>query len=265
MLTTKNKTTIMGILNTTPDSFSDGGKYIDVKKAIQQAKQMVADGADIIDIGGESSRPGADPVSAQVELSRVEPIIKALVKEINIPISIDTYKPEVADTCLKLGASIINDITGVDDEMRKVAAKHEAGIIIMHMQGKPKEMQKNIVYRDVIGDIKNFLFSRAEKARQAGIENIIIDPGIGFGKTLENNLEILNRLKEFKSLNCPILIGASRKSFIGTITGESEENRLFGTIASNIMSILNGANIIRVHDVKEHVQAIKVINAIDRS
>ena len=258
----QTKTKIMGILNVTPDSFSDGGEYLDTQKAVAQAKQMVADGADIIDIGGESSRPGAEPVSAQVELSRVEPVIKALVKKIKVPISIDTYKPAVADVCLKLGASIVNDITGIDDEMREVAAKHKATVIIMHMQNNPKVMQKNIVYKNIIQDVKQFLKTRVEKARQAGIKNIIVDPGIGFGKTVENNLEIIKNLNEFKSLNCPILIGTSRKSFIGAITGQTENNRLAGTIASSVASIINGANIVRVHDVKEFAQAVTVIDNI---
>lgn len=252
----------MGILNITPDSFSDGGKYLDIEQATKQAKKMVKDGADIIDVGGESSRPGADPVSTQVELSRVEPIVKALVKVVKVPISIDTYKPEVAEACLKLGASIINDITGVNYEMRKISSKYKATVIIMHMQGESKTMQKNVAYKDVVNDIKKFLENRVKKAREAGIKNIIIDPGIGFGKTLKHNLEIINRLEEFKNLGCPILIGTSRKSFIGQIIGESEDNRLEGTIASNIVAVMNGASIVRVHDVKEVAQALKIVDAI---
>ena len=252
----------MGVLNITPDSFSDGGKYLDIKKAIKQAKQMVADGADIIDIGGESSRPGAKPITPEVELKRVAPVIEKLAKEIKIPISIDTYKPKVADACLKLGANIINDITGIDNEMREIAAKYKANVIIMHMQKKPQNMQENIAYNNIISDIKSFLQKRVDKARKAGIKNIIIDPGIGFGKTVENNLEILNSLSEFKNIHCPILIGTSRKSFIGAITGESENNRLDGTIASSVAAIINGANIVRVHDVCEVAQAVKVVDAI---
>ena len=258
----KNRTLIMGILNITPDSFSDGGKYININKAIKRALQMVKDGADIIDIGGESSRPGADSISAQVELARDRPIVAKLIKKIKVPISIDTYKPEVADACLKLGASIINDITGIDVEMRKVVAKHKATVVIMHKQGQPKTMQKNINYNNIINDIKKFLKDRVEKARQAGIHDIIIDPGIGFGKTLEHNLLIIKNLSEFKKLKYPILIGTSRKSFIGKITGENEDNRLEGTIASNAVAIMNGANVIRVHDVKECKKAAQIVDAI---
>ena len=253
----------MGILNVTPDSFSDGNLFFDAGKAINHAKQMVKEGADIIDIGGESSRPGSEPVSEEEELRRVSPIIKKLKDEINVPISIDTYKPKVAEECIKLGASIINDINGLrNEEMIKVAAKYKVPVIIMHMKGSPKTMQENPIYKDAVKEIKEFLSQQIKKAKQAGINNIIIDPGIGFGKKLEHNLQIFKRLGEFKELKCPILIGPSRKSFIENITGLPVNERLEGTIATVSISILNGANIVRVHDVKECKRAAMVADAV---
>jgi len=257
-----HKTKIMGILNVTPDSFSDGGKFIDVEKAIKRAKQMIAEGADIIDVGGESSRPGSDPVSIEDELRRVKPVIEQL-KGASVPISIDTYKPDVAEECIKAGASIINDITGLKDKrMLEVAEKYKASVVIMHMLGKPKTMQQDITYKDVIGDIKQFLKEKVDLAKKAGIKEIMIDPGIGFGKTTEHNLLILKRLDEFKSLGYPILIGPSRKSFIGNITGLPINERLEGTITSIAIAIMNGADIVRVHDVRECKRAIQIADAI---
>lgn len=259
------KPLIMGILNVTPDSFSDGGEFIDIEKAVLHAKEMIKEGADIIDIGGESSRPGSDPVSEEEELNRVKPIIERLVKEVDVPISIDTYKPMVAEECLKAGATIINDITGVDERMRKVAAKYGAAVIIMHMSGAPKTMQENIHYEDVISDIKLFLKERAEKAKEAGITSIMIDPGIGFGKTTEQNLEIIRRLNEFEELGYPILMGISRKSFIGKVLGlDNPKDRFIGTIISNIIAVENGAIILRVHDIKGNKQALDIAGAILR-
>ncbi len=258
-----NKTLIMGILNVTPDSFSDGKLFFNPNKAVEHAKQMAKDGADIIDIGGESSRPGSEPVSKEEELRRVISIIKKLSKETNVPISIDTYKPKVAEECIKLGVSIINDINGLrDKKMINVAAKYKVPIIIMHMKGSPKTMQKNPEYSDVIKEIKQFLAKQIKEAKKAGIEDIIIDPGIGFGKTTEHNLTILKNLREFKELKCPILIGTSRKSFIGNITGLPVNERLEGTIAAVSIAIINGANIVRVHDVKECKRAVMVADAI---
>ena len=258
-----NKTLIMGILNVTPDSFSDGNLFLDAGKAIAHAKQMVKDGADIIDIGGESSRPGSDAVSEEEESRRVSAIIKKLAKEINVPISIDTYKPKVAEECIKLGASIINDINGLrNEEMIKAAAKYKVPVVIMHMKGTPKTMQHNPVYKDVIEEIKEFFSQQIKKAKKAGIKDIIIDPGIGFGKTAEHNLQILKNLSEFKELNCPILVGTSRKSFIGNITGLPVNERLEGTLAAISIAIINGANIVRVHDVKECKRAAMVADAI---
>jgi dihydropteroate synthase len=258
-----SKTEIMGILNVTPDSFSDGGDFIDVDKAVQRAKQMVDEGADIIDVGGESSRPGSDPVSEEEELRRVKPVIEKLSKEIKVPISIDTYKPSVAEECIKAGASIVNDISGLrDKKMIEVAAKHKVSVVIMHMLGEPKTMQEEISYNDVVDDIKNFLKERISAAKVAGITDIMIDPGIGFGKTTEQNLLILKKLKEFKTLNCPVLIGTSRKSFIGNITNSPVDQRLEGTLASISIAIMNGADIIRVHDIKECKRAAQIAAAI---
>ena len=261
-----DKTLIMGILNVTPDSFSDGNLFLDPNKAIKHAKRMVKDGADIIDVGGESSRPGSDPVSEDEELKRVAAIIKKLAVEINVPISIDTYKPKVAGECIKFGASIINDINGLrNKEMIKVAVKCKVPVIIMHMQGKPKTMQNNPVYKDAVKEIKEFLSQQIKKAKQAGIKGIIIDPGIGFGKTTEHNLQILKNLNDFKELKCPILVGPSRKSFIGGITGLPVNERLEGTIAAISIAIMNGANIVRVHDVKECKRAAMVADAVKNS
>ena len=261
-----DRTLVMGILNVTPDSFSDGNLFLNPKKAVGHAKQMVKDGADIIDIGGESSRPGSEPVSEEEELGRVSQIIKKLAKETNIPISIDTCKPKVAEECIKLGASVINDINGLRDEkMIKVAAKYKVPAVIMHMQGSPKAMQNNPFYKDVVKEIKEFFKAQIGKAKQAGIKDIIIDPGIGFGKTAGHNLQIFKNLNKFKGLKCPILVGPSRKSFIGNITGLPANERLEGTLAAISIAVFNGANIVRVHDVKECKRAVAVANAIRNS
>lgn len=258
-----NKTLIMGVLNVTPDSFSDPGLFFDAGKAVERAKQMADEGTDIIDVGGESSRPNAEPVSEEEELKRVAPIIKKLAEEINVPISIDTHKPAVAEECIKLGAHIVNDITGLrNKEMLKVVARYKVPIIIMHMKGEPKNMQQNPEYKDVVDEIKFYFKDRINAARNAGINQIIIDPGIGFGKTTKHNLQILNRLKEFETLGCPILVGPSRKSFIGNITGMNVNERLEGTLAAVSIAAMNGANIIRVHDVKECKRAIQIADAI---
>lgn len=260
------RTLIMGILNVTPDSFSDGGQYQDAESAIRHCIQMAEDGADVIDIGGESSRPGSEPVSADQELSRVIPVIEALANQIEIPISIDTYKPEVARAALDAGASIINDITGLADErMRSLAAERKVPAIIMHMKGTPRNMQENPEYDDVVSEIMAFFRERIALAVEAGLpeEYLIIDPGIGFGKTLEHNLEIIRNLADFKTLGRPILIGTSRKAFIGNILGGlPPTERLQGTAATVAISIMNGANIVRVHDVKEMSKVAKMADAL---
>ena len=258
-----NRTIIIGVLNVTPDSFSDGGLYINKEMAVNRAIEMVSEGADIIDIGGESSRPGSKSISISEELERVLAVIEILSKKINVPISIDTYKPEVAEECLKLSACIINDITGLrNKKMIHVAKKYNAPVIIMHMQGYPKTMQKAPKYKNIIMEINEFFKGQISLAEKNGVKDIIIDPGIGFGKTTEHNLEILRNLREFKKQGKPILIGTSRKSFLGNITGMTVNERLGATLASVIISVMNGANIVRVHDVKECKRALSVVDAV---
>jgi dihydropteroate synthase len=259
------KTHIMGILNITPDSFSDGGKHFDRSVAIRAAEQMVSDGADIIDIGGESTRPGADPVDLDEELRRTIPVIEELAGRLDVPISIDTYKPEVARRALDAGASMINDISGLRNEgMIGLAVERDAPVVIMHMQGTPRDMQNNPSYGDVVAEVADWLDSQANKAFIAGLskDRILIDPGIGFGKNFEHNLEIIKRLSELKSLGYPIVLGTSRKAFIGTILDLPPEERVEGTIATVVYGIMQGANIVRVHDVKEVARACKVADAI---
>ena len=262
----RSRTAIMGILNVTPDSFSDGGQYVTTEAAVEHGIRMAEDGADILDIGGESSRPCAEPVSLDEELSRVIPVIEALVGRTQTPISIDTYKPAVARVALDAGADIINDITGLaDDGMRVLAAERKAPVIIMHMLGDPRTMQENPVYEDVVSEIMAFLRERIVLAVEAGLprEYLIIDPGVGFGKTAEHNLEILRKLRDFRSLGLPILIGTSRKAFIGrALGGAPPAERVFGTAATVALSIHNGANIIRVHDVKEMSQVARLADAM---
>ncbi len=267
LLDFSNKTYIMGILNVTQDSFSDGGLYFDKSAAIKKAIQMVEEGADIIDIGGESTRPGAEPVTVEEELRRTIPVIEVLAKEINVPISIDTYKAEVAKKALEAGASIVNDISGLrfDPEMAKVVSEYKVPVVIMHIKGRPKDMQQNPVYEALIPEIMDYLREGIRLAKESGVseDKIIIDPGIGFGKTFNQNLEIINNLREFTLLEKPILIGLSRKAFIGKILGEAHPaDRLEGTAAAVAISIMNGANIIRVHDIKEMVRVARVADAI---
>lgn len=257
----------MGVLNVTPDSFSDGGQFFTIDYAIARAKQLVEEGADIVDIGGESTRPGSDVVDAVEELHRVAPVIEQLAREITVPISIDTYKPAVAKACLERGAGMINDISGLryeNGKMLEVAATHQVPVCIVHMQGLPKTMQQEPKYHDLVSEIKDFFIERVKVAKLAGIkdENIILDPGVGFGKTMEHNLILLQRLNEFTELGFPLLIGTSRKSFIGKISDLPAEQRLEGTIASNVLAVIKGAKIVRVHDVLEHKRALEIIDAI---
>ncbi len=262
------KTYIMGILNVTPDSFSDGGKFFSKNLAIEHGLEMAEEGADIIDVGGESTRPGSEPISLDEELNRVIPVIEGIRKSKKIPISIDTYKPEVAKAALEAGASMINDIYGLRfPRMLELVAEEGVPIVIMHMKGTPKDMQQNPVYEDVISEIYRFLSDQVKKATDGGVrkESIIIDPGIGFGKTKEHNLELIRRLSEFKSLGQPILVGPSRKSFIGFTLNLPVEERLEGTIAVSTLAIWEGANILRLHDVKEGVRAARMADAILRS
>ncbi len=256
------RTYIMGILNVTPDSFSDGGKFNEVNKALNHAKEMIKDGVDIIDIGGESTRPGHKYVEADEEIQRVIPVIKELKKEINVPISIDTYKAKVAEEALKLGVEMINDVWGLkkDKEMANVVAKYNACVCIMHNQDGTE------YDKDIMVSMKESLQESIDLALNAGVskDKIVIDPGIGFGKTFEQNLEVLKRMNELKELGYPILLGTSRKSVIGNVLNVEPKERLEGTIATTVLGIRDGVDIVRVHDVKENLKAAKMVDAIYR-
>ena len=263
------ETGIMGIINVTPDSFSDGGKYANVEAAVMRAKQMVADGADIIDIGGESSRPGAEPITANEECRRVIPVVQALAEQSQIPISVDTYKAKVAHEALSAGACVINDITALhgDPNMCQIVADAQAGVILMHMQGVPATMQKTPTYQNVVAEVHAWLTEVASQAVDRGIDSsrIMIDPGIGFGKTFDHNLEILRHLMQFRGIGYPMLVGVSRKKFIGRILDLPVHQREEGTAATVAWSIINGANVVRVHDVAKMKQVAQVINTICRT
>lgn len=263
----------MGVLNLTPDSFSDGGRFfsdgaIDLDKAVDAALQMQRDGADLIDIGGESTRPNAMPVSAEEELRRVVPLIERLSKRLSIPISIDTYKAVVAEKALQAGASLVNDVSGFrfDGALADVCAKFDAPAIVMHSKQKPSEMrwsyEETTTYADVVAEVKAALARSIAFGKSRGVKSFIVDVGFGFGKTVEANYALLARLKEFESLGYPILAGLSRKSFIGKALDEERvapvEERLYGTLAANVIAMMNGANILRVHDCKPHVDAVKI-------
>lgn len=274
LLDSSKKTLIMGVLNVTPDSFSDGGQFHSVSAAVTHAKQMIAEGADIIDIGGESTRPGAKTVKASEEINRVIPVIKQLTKEMDIALSIDTYKAAVAEKAIHAGVSIVNDITALqaDPHMVKVIASNNATVCLMHMKGNPRTMQKNPTYDDLIREIRLFLKKRAEYALFHDIskDNILFDPGIGFGKRtgrdIEDNCTILQQIGKLKKEGYPVLIGASRKAFIGNICGGdqqlSTDDRLEGSIAAACIAAYNGADIIRVHDVKETRRALDIVDCI---
>jgi dihydropteroate synthase len=248
-----SRTHVMGILNVTPDSFSDGGRYLDIEQAIVHGQKLAKDGADFIDVGGESTRPGSESVSIDEEIRRVIPVIESLVKIIGVPISIDTCKSEVAEAALQIGAVIINDISAMtfDTNMASVAVKHKASVVLMHIKGTPKTMQLNPSYKNVTEDVKHFLRERIEEAVNSGIKQIMIDPGIGFGKKFEHNIQLLKELYSFTSLGHPLLVGVSKKTFLGAILNLPPNERVEGTAAAVTASILHGANIIRVHDVKE--------------
>lgn len=261
-----SRTHLMGVLNVTPDSFSDGGRFFKLEEAVKQGLKLAKEGADIIDVGGESTRPGSDPVPIEEELRRVTPVIEELTKMIEVPISIDTYKSRVAKETLDSGASMVNDISGLrfDPEMKKVIAEYDVPVVLMHIKGTPKKMQESPKYENLLEDIKSYLNQSISIAEEAGIgeDKIIIDPGIGFGKTLNDNLKILQNLVEFKSLGRPVMIGVSRKSFIGKILDLPTDERLEGSLASMAVAIMNGANILRVHDVKESKRVAKLVDAI---
>jgi len=263
------RTLMMGVLNVTPDSFSDGGLFYRKNQAIEQALRMVDEGADIIDIGGESTRPGSKAISSGVEAKRVVPVIDALAKKIKIPISIDTKKASVARKAVDAGAEIINDVSALngDREMAGTVKKTGAAVILMHMRGKPSNMQKgNLDYDNLMGDITDYLEKSSQKAINTGVEKdrIVIDPGIGFGKTPEDNYKIIQNLFELKVLGMPVLIGTSRKSFIGKITGDEPGERIEGTAATVTAAIMNGCHIVRVHDVAAMKKVVAVTDAIVR-
>ncbi|MGV7221216.1 MAG: dihydropteroate synthase [Nitrospinales bacterium] len=257
---------IMGIVNLNNDSFYSDSQCHSTEEAYCKAQQMVDEGADILDIGAESSRPGSRGIPIEEEISQVHPVVKKLCKNINIPVSVDTTKSAVAEVVLDNGAMIINDITGLqsDPNMASTIAGKNGGVVVMHMKGTPETMQKNPIYDDLIDDITHYLEKSVSIAESAGIspDKIAVDPGIGFGKTIEHNLEILGRLNNFKSMDKPILIGASRKSFIGHIQNLKVEDRLEGSLIAGLMAVLNGAQILRVHDVKETRQMLDLVNAI---
>ncbi len=262
----RHRTAVMGILNVTPDSFSDGGTYLDSAKAISRGIELAEEGADIIDIGGESTRPGARPISAQEEMERVIPVVRGLRRAVSIPLSIDTYKAQVAQAALEAGADVVNDISALrfDSQMVSLVVAENVPVVLMHMQGTPQTMQQGPDYQDVLEEVKRFLLSRIQVALEAGVESnrIIIDPGIGFGKELEHNLTLLRGLLTLASLGRPVLVGPSRKTFIGKLLGLGPEDRLEGSLAAAVAAVLAGANMIRVHDVKESRRAIDVADAL---
>ena len=259
-----NSIRIMGVLNVTPDSFSDGGNFMDVGAAVAHALQMEEDGADIIDVGGESSRPGAEPVSEEEELERVIPVIDGIRRNSQVLISVDTYKSIVADSALQVGANWINDISGLrsDPRMIEVAKSYDCPFVVMHMKGTPKTMQQNPTYEDVVGEVDLFFGERIKTLSEQGINNLILDPGIGFGKGLEDNLTLIRESGRFKGHGFPVLVGPSRKSFIGMITGQAEDQRLAGTLAAIQVLFQNGVNILRVHDVRETKDYLQVSSAL---
>jgi dihydropteroate synthase len=263
------RTLVMGILNVTPDSFSDGGRFLDRAAAVAHATRMVDAGADILDVGGESTRPGSSAVSVDEELERVRPVIKRLAElHPAIPISIDTRKASVAAEALAAGAAIVNDVSGgADPEMFDVVRERDAAVVLMHMRGEPKTMQEAPRYDDVVGEVHEYLRQRVEAAELAGIdpERIAIDPGIGFGKDLEHNLELMRRVDVLLDLRRPVLVGPSRKRFLGTILDVPEDDRVEGTIGAVVWLVSRGAHLARVHDVKEVVRAVRVADAIARA
>ncbi|MCB2225217.1 MAG: dihydropteroate synthase [Desulfarculaceae bacterium] len=257
----------MGVINVTPDSFSDGGLFHDASRAIEQGLALAEEGADILDVGGESTRPGSDPTSAAEEMERVLPVIEALAHHCPAVISIDTYKAEVAAAALDAGARIINDVTALrgDERMAQLAAERGAGLILMHMQGEPRTMQKEPLYDDVVAEVRDFLSAQAQLAQDAGVapERIVLDPGIGFGKTLEHNLTLIRNLPALSAAGYPVLLGASRKRFIGTLTGREEpRERLWGSVGVHILGAALGADMVRVHDVAPLKEALQVCDAV---
>lgn len=264
----EQRTHVMGILNVTPDSFSDGGHYLALDRAVEHAIEMAHDGADIIDVGGESTRPYSRKISAAQEMDRVIPVIEALKNELTIPISIDTYRASVAQEAVRAGASIVNDISALrfDPLMASAIARAGVPVVLMHMKGTPENMQDNPVYKDLVHEIIDFLKDAIDRSSKAGIREdlIIVDPGIGFGKSFDNNLQIIKELSRLSSLRKPVLIGTSNKAFIGHILDKAVSERDTGTMATVAASVLNGAHIVRVHDVRKAVETVRVIDSIKR-
>jgi dihydropteroate synthase len=261
----RNRARVMGVVNVTPDSFSDGGEFLDPERAIAHGRELAAEGADILDVGGESTRPGAGAVGAEVELGRVAPVVEELGRS-EVPVSIDTSKRSVAEAALDVGAAIVNDVTALraEPELAALCGERDCKVVLMHMLGEPRTMQEDPTYDDVVDDVKAFLAERIEFATAEGIEEerIWVDPGIGFGKTVEHNLELLRRLGELAELGRPIVVGTSRKSFIDKLSGAPVDRRLGGTIASSVVALASGAEVLRVHDVGPVREALTVAEAI---
>jgi dihydropteroate synthase len=256
---------VMGIVNVTPDSFSDGGQYVATEAAVAHALTLVNEGAAILDIGGESTRPGAVPVPLEEELARVIPVIKALRSLVNVPISIDTYKPEVMRQAVEAGADIVNDVRALQEPgALEIVAASQAGVCLMHMRGTPQTMQIDPIYSDVVEEVCGFLLSRLKVAIEMGIdqERIVLDPGFGFGKRTVHNIALLQQMEKLTAIDQPLLVGLSRKSILGAITGQDEHQRLHAGLAASVISAMKGAKILRVHDVKATVDALKVVSAI---
>jgi dihydropteroate synthase len=267
-LETGGRALVMGVLNVTPDSFSDGGRFFRRDVAVAHAREMAAEGADVLDVGGESTRPGGEEITAEEEMRRVLPAIEELVAETSVPISIDTQKAAVAEAALDAGAQMINDVSALrtDPEMAALAAERGVPVCLMHMQGRPKTMQKEPAYEEVVGDIKRWLGERVEFAVGAGIPRgqLLVDPGFGFGKTPQHNLELLRRLHEFHELDCGVMIGTSRKSTIGIVLGAESDERLYGTLATVACAVMSGSHMVRVHDVKAALDVVLVCEAVRR-
>ena len=266
LLTGSDSAAVMGILNLSPDSFYSESYCSNAEEVFRTAEQMIKEGAHILDLGAESTRPGSKEISIQLQLDRLLPVVSNLTNEFEIPISVDTYKPEIGSAVLHEGAVVINDVSGLQwgNEMALIVAKYEAGLVLMHMQGKPETMQENPSYKDVVGEVLSFLRQSVKTAEMAGIrpESIAVDPGIGFGKTLKHNLELIAKLDQLKVLNKHLILGVSRKSFIGQILKLEVEDRLEGSLAAGVAGFINGANILRVHDVAATVRAIRVAECI---
>jgi len=262
-----DRTRVMGILNITPDSFSDGGRYFDPDAALRHGLTMVEQGADLLDVGGESTRPGSDPVSAEEEWRRIGPVIRSLGNKVDVPVSVDTMKREVASKAMEVGASIVNDVSGLrDPAMVRLVAGSRAGAVVMHMLGNPKTMQTHPKYTDVVRQVRSFLRERIQVLEAAGVPSdaIAVDPGVGFGKTQEHNLVLLNRLDRLASLGHPVVVGVSRKSFIERLAGGEPEERLPGSLAAASLAVAKGAHVVRAHDVRETVRAMRVVDGVLR-